>query len=529
MNALSVRSAGWLLHPTSLGEAGGGGGVGCGDIGPGARAFVDVLGEAGVRWWQMLPTHPIGNAPGYSPYSAVSAFAMSPLLASGDDLVETGLLSARVWKGLGGETRGKKASRRTGPARGGWRADYPVAIAQREEMLRAAYGEFVAAGGERTKQYQGFEKREAAWLGDWAVFAALRGAPAGAGGRKGEKKPTEWWRFAKALAAHEPGAVARYAAEHAEEVGYHRFVQWVLDEQWGRLREYAAGRGVLLMGDVPIFVSHDSADVWGQPGLWELDAKGRAERVSGYPPDAFSKKGQLWGHPQYRWGAHRAEKFAWWVRRFEKMLTLFDGVRIDHFLGFNQVWSVDGRAKDATKGRWVEVPGREIFGAIKRRLPGAAIVAEDLGLASEEATRLREAFGFPGMRVMQFGFAGGEMHLPYTYVPNCIAYTGTHDNATAVGWYASAGGEEKRKAKVLGIEKGNVAEEMVRQLMASVANTVVFPVQDVLGLGAEHRMNVPGTEGGNWEWRLGMDVPGAVVRRFRELTEATGRKVSEGP
>lgn len=500
MNPLDRRSAGWLLHPTSLFSA-----FGCGDLGPAARGFVDQLSAGGVTWWQMLPTHPVGNPPGYSPYSGTSAFATAPLLASGEDLAADGLLSAK-------DLRGAKV-----PA--GWRVDYPSVVAMREALLRKAYAAFASGKGAASKGYRAFVAREADWLDDWAIYAAARGTG---------KTPRRWTKFPRELARHDAKAIAEFADRNAAEVEYHRFVQFVLDGQWRRLRAHAAAKGVLLLGDVPIFVSHDSADVWAEPGLWELDSKGDATRVSGCPPDAFAKKGQLWGHPQYRWGAHGGDGYAWWVSRFRRMMNLFDGVRIDHFLGFNRVWSIPGDAKDARGGKWVKTPGREIFKAVKKALPSAAIVAEDLGSVVPEATKLREDFKFPGMRVMQFGFGGGDEHLPWSYVKDCVAYSGTHDNDTVAGWWKTASEAEKRKAITLGISRQRPAYDMVRAVMASVANTAIVPVQDVLELGGAHRMNVPGTAKGNWGWRLGEPLPTKVLRDFAELAHATGRAGKRG-
>jgi 4-alpha-glucanotransferase len=481
---------------------------GCGDVGPGAREFVGLLAEAGVRWWQMLPTHPVGDAPSFSPYNGTSAFALAGLLVSVEDLGAEGWLTK-------GEVRGARV-------RPGWRVDYPAVVRVREELLRKAYARFASDGGETSRSFARFVAEEKGWLEDWAVFAAAR---QGRGVRG--RKVIPWVKFERGLSRHDAGAVAMFAEKNAAEVGYQRFVQYVLAGQWARLRKVAAEAGVWLLGDVPIFVSHDSADVWARRELWELDGSGKATGVSGCPPDGFAPKGQLWGHPQYRWRVHGKDDYAWWVSRFGRMLKLFDGVRIDHFLGFNRVWSIPCGAKDARGGKWVKTPGREIFGEVTARLGGEGrIVAEDLGAVVAEATALRESFGFPGMRVLQFGFGGGDEHLPWGYVRNCVAYTGTHDNDTSLGWWKGAPRDEVRKARSMGIGSSarEVSWEMVRAVMGSVANTAVVPVQDVLGLGGEHRMNVPGTALGNWAWRLGERVPAGVVRRFRELVEATGRQ-----
>lgn len=466
---------------------------------------MDQLAEAGVTWWQMLPTHPTSGGPGYSPYSSPSAFALSSLLISPEDLVETGLLEKR-------EVARAKISG------AGYLVDYEAATAVREGLLEKAYRAFrsgsKSGGG---GQYARFKKDEAGWLDEWALFAAIRSTVNMVG----------WTDWSKDLAAHQASAIERFAAEHAELIEYQKFIQFIADQQWNALRAYANQRGVGLIGDVPIFVSHDSADVWANRRLFTLDASGKAKFISGAPPDHFAKKGQKWGHPQYDWAAHKRSGYAWWTARFMRMHALFDCVRIDHFLGFYRAWVIDGDAKDARNGKWKLTPGNEVFEALTAKVgPKPPIIAEDLGVPADGATSLRERFHIPGMRVLQFGFGASHEHLPFSYVPNCVAYTGTHDNETSLEFYQRISKSypgEKAKALALGITEDEPVWRMIEFVASSVANTAIFPVQDLLQLGKEHRMNTPGTIKDNWRWKLPRPIAPAVLKRFRSLLEATGR------
>jgi 4-alpha-glucanotransferase len=327
----------------------------------------------------------------------------------------------------------------------------------------------------------------------------------------------------------ERGALEEARAALAEEILYHIFVQYRFERQWRELREHCHTRDVGLIGDIPIFVAYDSSDVWAHRELFLLDKHGRPTVVSGAPPDAFTFEGQKWNHPHYRWEAHRAEGYAWWAARFAAMARHFDGVRIDHFLGFNRAWEVPARAKNARRGKWLAGPGEELFRAVRRKVGRFPIIAEDLGALTPEAVALREKLGFPGMRILQMGLGGDgrSEHVPHNYVPGCVAYTGTHDNHTAVGWFRSLGkgsAERERALAYVGGDERRVHWEMVRAVITSVANTAVFPVQDLLGLGDDARMNVPGVDRGNWRWRL---EEGALTTELagelRRLTEVAGR------
>lgn len=482
----ATRSSGVLLHPTSLP-----GRHGVGDLGEEAYRFADFLAAAGQRWWQMLPVGPIGMAPGYSPYSSESAFAGSAWLVA-----------------VGGEGESRKTEVRRG------RADYAAAIREREPRLREAFEKWGAKG----TVFGEFCEANAGWLEDYALFAALKEAHGGKG----------WDQWERGVRLRMPGALNEARGALAGEVLYQKFVQYLFDRQWRKLRAYCHARGVGLIGDIPIFVAYDSADVWANRELFLLDKHGRPTVVTGCPPDAYARGGQKWNHPHYDWAAHRAEGYAWWVARFASMASRFDGVRIDHFLGFQRAWAVPARAKDARRGTWMAGPGEGVFRAVRRGIGEYPIIAEDLGAVTPEAAALRDKVGFPGMRVLQFGFGdGGELHLPHNYVPGCVAYTGTHDNHTAAGWFEKLPKRSVERTRVLEYVGGDAREvhrNMVRAVMTSVAGTAIFPVQDLLGLRDEARMNVPGVDRGNWRWRMrGGELTNALAGELRRLTEVSGR------
>jgi 4-alpha-glucanotransferase len=501
--AFDRRASGLLLHVTSLP-----GPHGSGDLSDEARRFVDFCAGAGQTLWQMLPVGPPGGPPGNSPYSSYASAAGNPYLVSPEGLARDGLLSPR--------------DLRTPRGFDDRRVNFEAVRAFRDAALRAAYDRFRShrAAKKLHDAFERFAREQAEWLDDFALFCALK--------RRFNDAP--WDRWDKPLRGRNPGALARAAEELADEVGFHRFVQFAFERQWQSLHAHARRRGVALVGDIPIYVIHDSVDVWRDRRLFALDAAGRATQVSGVPPDAFSDDGQLWGHPQYHWPAHRRQNFAWWANRFRRTFRLFDAVRIDHFLGFSRVWSVPAGSKTARRGKWVKSPGHELFGVLRRELGDPAIIAEDLGVLTPQAAALRDAFCFPGMRVMQFGFGGGggdPYHRPHCYPPRCVAYTGTHDSDTVVGWLKKLGAPDRRNAlDYTGATAADFHWSAIRSLMNSAADTVIFPVQDLLGLDNRARMNVPGVAAGNWGWRL---APGSLTpahaRRLRRLTELSGRAV----
>ena len=485
------------MHVTSLP-----GRHGSGDLGPEALRFVDFLADAGQTWWQMLPVGPPGDPPGNSPYSSTSSAAGSPYLVSIDGLVEMGLLHRKDAEAPGGVRDD--------------RVEFEAVRRYRDERLRRAFGRFASAPGATRNAYDRFRKQQADWLDDFALFSALR--------ERYGRKP--WWQWEPGLRRRNPAALKAAAGELAGEVDFHRFVQFLFDRQWATLREYAKSRGVGLIGDIPIFVGHDSVDVWVNPRLFRLDATGQSQSVSGCPPDAFSADGQRWGHPQYDWAAHARTGFAWWVDRFAQQFRLFDAVRIDHFLGFARVWSIPASSPTAKGGKWVKTPGDELFKALRKALGDRPIIAEDLGALTPEAAALRDRFGFPGMRVLQFGFGDADpYHRPHGFVRNAVAYTGTHDNDTTAGWFRRLRPASRRRVlSYVGRDGSDLHTELIRAVMASVANTAIFPVQDVLGLDGRARMNTPGKARNNWGWRVRPKaLTPEVGAELRKMAEAYDR------
>lgn len=492
------RSSGVLLHLTSLP-----GKHGCGDLGSDAYRFLEFLKHAGQSWWQVLPIGPPGRSPAFSPYDSPSAYAGSPLLVSLGMLAREGLLMP-----------GDLAPGRDLSSRG---VNFPATSRYRETHLRQAYAKF---GGRRAGRKGGFRQfceHNADWLEDFALFAALR--------RESGDKP--WTQWEEDLRRRRPSALRVAQRRLADEIDLQRFVQFEFDCQWRQLRRHARQCGIGLIGDLPIFVAHDSADVWCNQGLFQLDAHGRSTQVSGYPPGRFNRHGQLWGHPQYRWAAHQCSGFKWWVKRFERLFELFDAVRIDHFLGFTRCWSIPCNATHARSGCWVTSPGRQLLATVQDRLGRRAMIAEDLGLITPEAIRLREEFGPVPMRIFQFGFdseEGSAIHLVHNYPPMCAAYTGSHDTDTVVGWFRdlSPAGQRRVLAYTGGRAK-TIHEDSLRVLQSSCARLVIFPLQDILGLGREARMNVPGTVENNWRWRIDAIPSLKTAKALRFQTALYGR------
>ena len=485
---LKRRGSGVLLHPTSLPGARGG------DLGA-ARAFVDFLADAGQSWWQVLPVCPPDGAG--SPYNSPSSFAGSPDLIGTDLLAAEGLL--------------KKAE-----------LGQPKAKA-----LRAALAHFSRrAAREDREDFAAFRVREAAWLSDHSLFCALREAH---GGRP-------WLQWDGPLARRDAAALEAARGRLAQEILSHDFAQWLFARQWESARRHAAARGVGLIGDNPIYVSHDSADCWAHRELFFLDGDGRPTAVSGVPPDYYSETGQLWGNPLYRWDAHKAAGFSWWIARLKAHAERFDAVRLDHFIGFRNYWEIPAGEKTAANGRWVEAPGDELFEAVRREVPGLQIIAEDLGSVTPPVAALRDKFGFPGMKLAQFSFGGDEKDWPKNWPEDCVGYTGTHDNDTSRGWFDDDGSRNAgRSAAQVEIERAAFLRaaggpvdapswEMTRLVWRSPARLAIAPMQDLLGLGTESRMNRPGTTEGNWRWRLEPDALTArLAGRLGTMTGAAGR------
>ncbi|PYS80381.1 MAG: 4-alpha-glucanotransferase [Acidobacteria bacterium] len=502
------RSSGILLHPTSLP-----GRFGVGDLGHEAYRFVDWLAAAGQVYWQVMPLGPTGY--GDSPYSSLSAFAGNTNLVSPEKLVESGLLA--------------DADVQDAPELPPARVDYGRVIGHKRGLLEKAFQNFkrkLPTDEGLRRDYEGFHGFASVWLDDYALFAALRDEHKGAG----------WNGWGAGLAKREPAAVEGARRGFAERIEAHRFFQYAFFQQWLKLKKYANERGVRVVGDMPIFVAHDSADVWSRPEMFKLKDDGAPAFVAGVPPDAFSETGQLWGNPVYEWERMRADGFRWWTERVRETLKLVDVVRLDHFRGFAAFWEVPAGHETAERGRWVEAPGRDLFGALKGALGGdLPIIAEDLGTITPDVHRLRDEFGLPGMRVLQFAFCGDphDTHLPHEYTRSTVAYTGTHDNDTVVGWFRQrsreeASEDEKRERenclKYLASEGREINWDFIRAAQMSVADIAVAQLQDVLGLGSEARMNTPASAEGNWAWRFREGALTDELRgRLREMTATYGR------
>ena len=469
------RVSGVLLHPTALP-----GPHGSGDLGASAYHFVDWLVSAGQRWWQILPLGGIGA--GNSPYMSSSAFAGNVLLI---DLAE---LQRRGWLAAGALA--------PDPASDASRVDFAAVVPWRMRHLAIAASRFAGhAGADDRAQFERFCASQADWLDDYALFMALADA----------FEQRAWAEWPAALVRRDPSALAAARREHASRIDFWRFCQWCFFSQWHALRAYANRHGVKIVGDAPIFVAWQSADVWAHQRLFELDASGRPRVVAGVPPDYFSATGQRWGNPLYRWAEHQRDGFAWWVDRVRRIFELVDVVRIDHFRGFAACWEICADAPTAVNGRWVPGPGAALFEAVARALGELPIIAEDLGVITPDVTALRKRFGFPGMRVLQFAFGGdsANAYLPHNYEADTVAYTGTHDNDTSLGWWSSADEPLRRHVRdYLATDGREIHRDLIRAACASVADAVVHPMQDVLGLGSASRMNTPGLGAGCWEWRF---------------------------
>jgi len=501
---LGARASGLLLHPTSLP-----GPFGIGDLGPAAVAFVEALARARQSWWQVLPLGPTGY--GDSPYQCFSAFAGNPLLVSPERLVEDGLLSP--------------SDLPVAPLPEG-RVAFEQVIPEKARLLRRAFERFQAGAAPALREeLEAFAAAEGGWLDDFALFMALKEAHGGA----------PWTGWDPALAGRKPAALQAARARLAAEVDLHRFAQLLFFRQWRALKARARERGVGTVGDAPIFVAHDSADVWAAPHLFRLRPDGRPAVVAGVPPDYFSATGQLWGNPLYDWEASAATGHAWWIARLRAAHRLFDLVRLDHFVGFERYWEVPGGAPTAAGGAWRPGPGAGLFDAALAALGRLAIVAEDLGAVTPAVEALRLRYGLPGMRVLQFAFAGAveQRFLPHRYERDSVVYTGTHDNDTSRGWFAGATAAERaRLERYLGRPCGEeeASWQLLRLAWGSVAGLAVAPVQDLLSLGREARMNVPGAPTGNWRWRLRPGEPGeALLERLAELTLTFERCPPDAP
>jgi 4-alpha-glucanotransferase len=484
------RSAGVLLHPTSLPGV-----HGIGDLGPQALRFAAYLHEAGIKIWQVLPLNPTGY--GDSPYQSLSAFAGNPLLISLETLAAEGWLDQQSLQSTPNFPEG--------------RVDFSLVIPWKfERLIRAASKFFASATAEQKKEFESFAEQNRAWLDDCALFMAA----------KDEHQGRVWTSWEPALAARQPAAMVQWREKLSSEIAAYKFWQFKFFEQWNAIRKDCARRGIRIMGDIPIYAAHDSADVWANPEMFWLDEKGNPLKVSGVPPDYFSATGQLWGNPIYRWDAMKATGYGWWIERVRASLKMFDMVRLDHFRGFEAYWEIPAGDPTAENGKWVKGPGAELFQVLTDALGQLPIVAENLGVITPEVEAIREKFGYPGMAILQFAFSTDPQaptFRPHNYERQLVAYTGGHDNDTMFGWWRSGVAQSTRSQadvkkeyadaqNYLSVTSEDLDREVnwifIREVMKSVADTVLFPMQDVLGLGSEARMNTPGTLGGNWTWRL---------------------------
>ncbi len=481
-----------------------------GDLGPCAYEFADFLAAAGQKLWQVLPLNPTGYAD--SPYQCFSAFAGNPLLLSLERLREQGVLEASDLAPV--------------PSFPEDSVDYgPVIEFKRGVLRRAAHAFFADASGADHAAFERFCESAAPWLNDYALFMAC----------KDIRRENTWATWDPSIRRRDPQALREWSAKLAPQVQAHKYWQFEFFRQWEHLKAYCQERGIRFMGDAPIYVAHDSADVWAHPELFQLDDQGLPTVVSGVPPDYFSATGQLWGNPIYRWDVLAANGYKWWIERFRASLNLFDMVRLDHFRGFEAYWEIPAGEPTAMRGRWVKGPGEDFLSALQNAFGGLPIVAENLGVITPPVEKLRQQFGLPGMSLLQFAFGNdpqGPSFRPHNYSRDLVAYTGGHDNDTTVGWWSSSGASDSTRTPedvckehefaraYLGFrDDSEIHWVMIRAVLASVADVAIIPLQDVLGLGSEARMNLPGTLGGNWKWRY---LPGALTAalaaKLRSLT-----------
>lgn len=503
------RASGIVLHPTSLPSS-----FGVGDLGRGAYAFIDFLVDAGQSLWQTLPLGPTGF--GNSPYMSLSAFAGNGLLISLERLVDEGLLDAE--------------DLRNPPRFPKHHVDYRRVMTFKGRLLAQAFSKFRKKYATHfPDEFYAFCEHNAFWLEDYALFSALKGAH---GGRV-------WTGWEDGASTRDTDALVGWRNRLADEVQYCKFVQYEFFRQWTSLKAYCNDRGVRIIGDVPVYVAHDSAEVWANRDLFELDGEGNPRVVAGVPPDYFSATGQRWGNPVYRWDVMAQSDYHWWVDRFRAGLSLADVVRLDHFRGFEAYWEISATETNAVNGRWIKGPGIQLFNAVKAGLGELSMIAEDLGVITPEVEALRNQLDLPGMRILQMAFGSdpkARQYLPHNHVSQCVVYTATHDHNTTVGWFTAPPGtqttqsprevaEERRHAlRYLGTDGKDIHWSLIRLALGSVASWALVPLQDVLGLGTASRMNVPGTLKGNWEWRFTEAMLRSdVTRRLRELTETYER------
>ncbi|MEW6325236.1 MAG: 4-alpha-glucanotransferase [Nitrospirota bacterium] len=498
---MKQRGSGVLLHLTSLPSR-----CGIGDLGPGAYRFADFLEQARQSHWQLLPLNPTSTAQGNSPYSCDSAFAGNPLLISLDPLLDEGLLV--------------KADLQETPAFPAHRVDYPAVETFKGRLLRLAY-ERAGPSLDRSPEFRRFAQKQAHWLDDYALFKALKEQRAGAA----------WTEWPEEHRDRDGAALQKARDQFADRIRREQFLQFLFSKQWQALKRYCNDRRVQIIGDVPIYVQHDSADVWAHREGFKLDPRGRPAALAGVPPDYFSATGQLWGNPVYRWDALKATHYRWWIQRVAHNLAWFDLIRLDHFRGFAAFWEVPAGEQTAVNGRWVEGPGEDFFKTLFRRFHSLPVIAEDLGVITPDVRELMRKYDLPGMKLLIFAF-GDDLpthpYAPHNFTRNCVVYTGTHDNNTIRGWWQKEMQPEelRRLCAYLGrdVTEASIHWEMIRLAFMSVADLAVIPMQDLLGLGEEARMNRPSIANGNWEWRLApRQLTPALTAKLLQITQLYGR------
>jgi 4-alpha-glucanotransferase len=499
IQSMTRRAAGVFLHPTSLPSP-----FGIGDLGDDATRWLTLLKTYDHTYWQVCPLSPTGY--GDSPYQSLSSFAGNPLLISPARLRDEGLLTQSELDAY--------------PQLPRERVDYVAVIEAKDRLFRKAFARF----GE-PDEFGAFCKRERYWLDDYALFRVLKDLHRG----------QIWTAWQDGHKHRAPEALRRVARSHAEDVRYHKFLQYLFHAQWETVREHARELGIRVLGDIPCYVSYDSADTWASPELFEFDSQCRPLRVAGVPPDYFSKDGQLWGNPLYRWEAMKSDGYAWWIARLRNALRHLDFVRLDHFRAFESYWAIPADSKTAVKGEWVPGPGLEFFEAIKQALGSLPLIAEDLGIITDEVVDLRVRAGLPGMKVLQFAFDGNpdNPYLPHNIEADCVIYTGTHDNDTTVSWFTAAPEYDKRQVcEYLDCQGAGFWGPFLRMAYAATSRLCIIPLQDILALGSGHRMNTPGKTHGNWQWRFRWEMIRedhfSMIKHFAAVYGRTPRKVPEG-
>jgi len=491
------RASGILLHPTSLP-----GKYGIGTLGKEAYRFIDFLVESKQKFWQILPLGPTGYAD--SPYQCFSSAAGNPLLIDPETLVREGLLTIKDIGGLASPGNGA--------------IDYGRVIKLKYPLLKKAMTSFRKdASKEHRKDFREFTVTNKKWLEDYALFMSL----------KEHFKQKPWYKWEKPLKMRKESALKPFRSLLSDRIEFHKFIQYLFFRQWLAVKDYAHQNNIRIIGDIPLYVALDSVDAWANTGLFQFDAEKNPVAVGGVPPDYFSATGQLWGNPLYRWDMLKKDHYRWWIDRIKSNLVLYDVIRIDHFRGFAAYWAVPYGEKTAVNGKWIPCPGKELFEEIRKAFGEIPIIAEDLGVITDDVEDLRDSFGLPGMKILQFAFDSSETndYIPYNFTKNCVVYTGTHDNDTVKGWFKMAKPEDRRYVLDYMHSSGkNIAADFLRLAWASVANTAIVPMQDLLGLGNEARMNLPGTTASNWKWRAkSRDFTTGLAVQLAELTILYGR------